>query len=228
MAQELITEKGLVESVGSGAARVRILEEEIDEQRCHACGMCESGRHERVIDAVPMEGVKPGMRVRVELERQPVLIGTLVLLLMPLCMFIAGAVFGSFVLPDMNPELAKYSNGLGVLFALVFIAATYLAIFIVNRSRPKKAPLVARIVEILPSSQDGACGLDVESSSFKAEAFDEALAAKVREEMGRISGVKEVRVDSASGRITVHHDPAILKRQHIREVLLVMGVALVE
>ncbi len=224
MSFEIITETGIVERVDGGTARVRLAA--ADNETCQRCGACQEGIEGRFLD-VSADGIKPGMRVKIEVSVPPVLKGVFFLLFIPLMMFVGGAVAGQFVIPALAPGLSEYRSVLSMAGAFIFLGAAVLGVFVWGRRSTAEIPPPPRIVQVLPGPGETAgASAAPEPAVFNAAGMSAELESVVADEMERIDGVNGVRFDREAGRVFITHDPGVIKKSSLREILLVLGVRL--
>lgn len=223
MAERLFTEIGVVKELSGARAKIKILSEEQDEERCHSCGMCAAGGEGRVLE-VPRAEVKVGDRVQVEVCPPPILRGVFFLLLIPLLAFVAGAVLGEFAAPAVFESARESTTVISIVAAFALMGAAYLAVWLLgNRitcgERPE--PRILRILDPrVPTT-----GAESESKTlFRAAALSEEVELRVKAEFSKIDGIEQVEIDRQAGEISVAYDQCRIGRGNLRELLLVMGV----
>ncbi len=137
-------EKGKVLGIRDGEATIELAETE----HCRSCNICSSlgERKKREMRIEAVEGLEEGQEVTIEIESKAVLKAGFLVFIMPLLMFIVGALIAEKVFGLLGVGIGKDAGAflLGFLFLIVTFAIVYFA----DKRARKKRKLEPRIVEI--------------------------------------------------------------------------------
>jgi positive regulator of sigma E activity len=220
MAGNLFRENGVVEEVRTGTVLVRLFVDNKNEERCEHCGLCEMRKEGRFLEAVS-GGIPKGARVIVEVHPPSMIRGILLLFMVPLLLFVAGAVLGEFALPLVLPGLASAHSLPSMLAAFGLMAAWYLVVYLSGARIAGKEPPKPRVVRVL---DDGEADAAFEAAVFRVAGLDDAAAGRVIKELERITGISGASFDSTDKQLSIRHDHRIIGRLQLREVLVALGV----
>lgn len=136
--------EGVVCSVAAGTARVAL--NAAGCARCGSCGVCREQRKAVEIDVDAPDGIRPGDRVAVDIPGPGMARSVMLLLVIPLVAFFAGAALGEWLRARGSITAGSWFS---FLLALALMALAYLGAGLHDR-RIRKAPETrARIIEVL-------------------------------------------------------------------------------
>lgn len=121
---------------------------------CEGCSIgCSARGEERFIEAINEAAAKPGQFVIVRFEESSLLLGSSVVYIFPLIMFILGYLLLSQAATMMN--LAQFSQTAGIFGAFSFLALAFYIVSLLSRkgifSSKKFTPVVEKVIEQEPS-----------------------------------------------------------------------------
>ena len=137
-------EKGKVIEIRDGKVRIELAQT----GRCRSCNICsslgEGGKKEMRIQAV--EGLKEGQKVKIEIGSKAVLKAGFLIFILPLLMFIAGALIAEKVFGFLGFRIGKDAGAF--LLGFLFLIFTFAIVHFIDRRERKKRKLEPRIVKI--------------------------------------------------------------------------------
>lgn len=118
-------EEGIVREIEGDEALVAL----VDQGGCESCpsaGICHTAGNERQVRALNGPGARVGQRVKVVMQGQMYLKGTMVVYGLPMAVLVAGAILGQTLaenfFPAIHPDLMAAGTGLSAM-VLVFLGA---------------------------------------------------------------------------------------------------------
>ncbi len=146
----MMTEEGIVEEADGQYATVRLKAT----GACAACGLCRTaGGDLMLIRALNPVAARPGDRVRVMAGSAAAASGATLLYMIPLGIFIAGALLGHWAAGRLH--LAGDPGVVSLAVGVAFIAVYYIALRFRERRRGSDAPTITGFAEAGTSPPDG-------------------------------------------------------------------------
>jgi positive regulator of sigma E activity len=218
----IVREEGIVQDISGGKAVIAMGGH--DAARCGNCGVCSRGQGDAMFMEVDApEGLKPGDRIQIEIDRPPASLGAALLFVLPLVALITGGVVGT-LLSSRIESLQPYGEAPAVAMAVLFCALSFLVAKIVDLRLRRRGAYTPRIVRIAdggsPSPARPADG--VVSYRFREEPSGGGWAA-LKRELSSVRGVEDVRVEPEALRVAVRFRRGLVKPEHIGEIIAVLG-----
>ena len=140
MAGEILVEEGIVVSVAEGTAHVAVTQSESCED-CSAKIICKpKSENEKIIKVEDPLGVKPGDKVRIEVEGGALLSASFFLYGVPLILFLVGIFSGMSIFSNYAAkELYSFLFGIGL------ITVYYIINFLKKTSSKPKLPKIVSV-----------------------------------------------------------------------------------
>jgi len=113
---------------------------------CHQCKACRDTEGEvAFIEAVNAAGAKEGDLVEIDISTRGVVVVSSVVYLLPIAFLMAGYLSGSLLTRFFYNS---HSEGLSVLSALIFLAASFMAVRYYDRRMQRRGGLRARVLRV--------------------------------------------------------------------------------
>ena len=137
-------EKGLVTEVSDGEAVVSF----VPSENCLSCRGCACGKDGKtmLMRVKAVKEVEPGDIVTVEVNSRALLSSGFMVFILPLIIFIIGALAAAPLFRKMN--LSMDSNAVGILVGFVLMIVTFFIVFVFEQRRSHVSALSPRIIGI--------------------------------------------------------------------------------